>query len=495
MIIKNRQTFRLSNVTKSDEIIVGITSYPGRINYINLTLQSLFHQSLKPDIIYLVLCEKEFQNKEKDLPEFLIDLTKTNPNFKILWVKENLKQFKKNIPIIKKYKDRNDVVIFTADDDVVYDKKYIETVYGLFKLNNETEKTVITWDFPWNSVNKYLYKYEKKPVVVVGFCEAYRPTFFNSILLDITEEDINTKKWISEDLWVTYNLIQNHVKFKEFPYKTLLSLIKTDSKISNITPLYDIHVKTIDPDKKTNIKELYKKYYLKKPYDAIIALTSYENRISSTIKTIESIKATNTKYKYKYVVTICEKLARDPAYVKYIDELKNTEDVDILYVNTDYNVYKKILFAMNKYKTLPIISADDGVLYIKDFADILMDKHAEEPDKIIGYTHWTINDVEFSSGGFGVLFLPNCFLNYGIKLLLKYPDIINDYNDDLFYGILANELNIKYKFLLNAGQYPHYDFFTPINDIYKNNGLKNKTRNDPAIIDKIRRYVSSFESI
>lgn len=82
-------------------------------------------QTLKPNLITLTLSEDEFPNKEKDLPEDLILLYNSIPNFEIQWVKENTKAFKKLIPTLYKYRQL-DCWICTIDDDWYYSENYIK---------------------------------------------------------------------------------------------------------------------------------------------------------------------------------------------------------------------------------------------------------------------------------------------------------------------------------------------------------------------------------
>ena len=55
------------------ELIVSLTSYPARIPYIKYTLYTLLMQSYKPNQILLWLSKEEFPNKEKDLPQELLE--------------------------------------------------------------------------------------------------------------------------------------------------------------------------------------------------------------------------------------------------------------------------------------------------------------------------------------------------------------------------------------------------------------------------------------
>ncbi|MBQ7633210.1 MAG: glycosyltransferase [Alphaproteobacteria bacterium] len=102
------------------EIIVSLTSYPARIKTVHQTIYSLLTQSVKADKVILWLAEEQFPNKEKDLPQELLSLTKIG--LEIDWY-HDIKSYKKLIPSLKKYPD---AIIVTADDDLLYDKNWLE---------------------------------------------------------------------------------------------------------------------------------------------------------------------------------------------------------------------------------------------------------------------------------------------------------------------------------------------------------------------------------
>lgn len=108
---------------KTKKIIASLTSYPDRITTVHHTIKSLLEQSIKPDKLILWLAPEQFPQKEKNLPKDLLDLKKEG--LTIDWY-QDIKSYKKLIPTLKKYP--NDIII-TFDDDIIYDKNYIETLY------------------------------------------------------------------------------------------------------------------------------------------------------------------------------------------------------------------------------------------------------------------------------------------------------------------------------------------------------------------------------
>lgn len=129
------------------KIIVSMTSWKKRINNVPKVVYSILRNKIKPDVIICNLSTEEFPNKEKDLPEELVLLTE-GTCFRINWVKENTKTFKKIIPTLQLYKEK-DYYLFSIDDDEIYHQDYIET--GLKYLKNN-DVVVIAKRTPSNNV-------------------------------------------------------------------------------------------------------------------------------------------------------------------------------------------------------------------------------------------------------------------------------------------------------------------------------------------------------
>lgn len=107
-----------------EKAIISLTSWKKRINTVSKTLFSLFKQC-KDFHVVLVLSEDEFPKKEQELPEILQTFLENNL-FELLWVKPNLKAFKKILFTMDKYRN---VPIISADDDCMYKYNYAEELY------------------------------------------------------------------------------------------------------------------------------------------------------------------------------------------------------------------------------------------------------------------------------------------------------------------------------------------------------------------------------
>lgn len=116
-----------------DKIIISMTSYPGRINNIGLSIYFLLtQQTLPPDEIHLWLSEEEFKNKLDSLPDDLRIICTKHKKVKLHWLQKNTYVHKRH-EIFKYIND--DCCVFFIDDDVRYNDNLIKTVMDQHEKN------------------------------------------------------------------------------------------------------------------------------------------------------------------------------------------------------------------------------------------------------------------------------------------------------------------------------------------------------------------------
>lgn len=120
-------TFGLTKEKRSPELIVSLTSYPLRINKIHKTVNTLLNQTLKPDRVVLWLTEEQFKNVK--LPDELLKLR--DFGLEIKWY-QDIRSYKKLVPALREFP--NDIIV-TADDDLYYQKDWLESLYGAYLKN------------------------------------------------------------------------------------------------------------------------------------------------------------------------------------------------------------------------------------------------------------------------------------------------------------------------------------------------------------------------
>ncbi|UIK34916.1 glycosyltransferase family 2 protein [Lactobacillus amylovorus] len=124
--IKKQKNFKkiTVNENRKPQIIVSLTSYRKRFPTLDICLKSLLNQTLLPDHIILYLSKKD----EKYIPDSVKKLEQYG--LEIKFVDLDLKPHKKYYYVMKEYP--NDIII-TVDDDVVYNRHLIDTLYKTYK--------------------------------------------------------------------------------------------------------------------------------------------------------------------------------------------------------------------------------------------------------------------------------------------------------------------------------------------------------------------------
>ena len=125
----------MSNMTKKEQVIVSLTSFPAAIPYVVPTVKSLLKGTVLPDRIVLYLTFSQFG--EKGLPSDLRKLEGENPIFEIRNYDKDIRSYRKLIPALKDFPAS---VIVTVDDDVLYHKDMLR---DLLKMHSEIPDAVI----------------------------------------------------------------------------------------------------------------------------------------------------------------------------------------------------------------------------------------------------------------------------------------------------------------------------------------------------------------
>lgn len=218
---------KLSPNDGDSSTIVSLTTFPARINNVWLVIESILHQSQKPNKIILWLYEGDFESKAS-LPKRLLNLEKRG--LEIRFCDENLMPHIKYYYTMREYSSSN---IITVDDDLLYPPNLIETfliehhkypdailcpVSRKIRLENNMIGEYINWSIVTeNSTPGYIY-------LMMGVGGAFYPA--NSL----HEEVFNLKniKQISlkaDDLWLKVMSLLKGSKVRslagDFPYTYL----------------------------------------------------------------------------------------------------------------------------------------------------------------------------------------------------------------------------------------------------------------------------------
>lgn len=224
--IRHKETFPyieahekgVTDTKRSPEIIVSLTSFPARIQYVHRTINTLLRQTVKPDRVILWLAEEEFPDKEESLPENLLKLK--NLGFEIRWCK-NLLSYKKIVPALQEFPNE---IIVTADDDIYYPEDWLESLYNEYLKNshNVYVKQAIPLKIENNELRETYDKNKRIEVNVTGL------SYFNLIMSgsgclipphSLYKDIFDSNKFLSlipthDDIYIWAMMVLNKTKIK-----------------------------------------------------------------------------------------------------------------------------------------------------------------------------------------------------------------------------------------------------------------------------------------
>ena len=172
---------------------------------------------------------------------------------------------------------------------------------------------------------------------------------------------------------------------------------------------------------------------------AVISLTSWKARITTVPKTLFSLLKQCPGFHIVLVLSE-EEFPRmmgelPPDLILFVEN----ELIELLWVYKNYKSFKKILFTMDKYRDVPIISADDDCIYTCNYAQEMYNAWDVNKDCII--TMHACPVTHFQHGA-ATLYCPHAFCDLGIKFLAD-ATILKTNHDDVYYGCLAETMGIK----------------------------------------------------
>ena len=241
---------------RQNKILISLTSYKKRFNFLSKVIKSLKNQSMAPSKIVLVLSKNDMKN-------FKVKMN----GIDIITVNKDLKPHKKYFYTMIKYPE---YAIVTVDDDIIYSKNMLKSLYNSYidhpnivsgrrghlmryKKNGELYKYA-TWNFEYKKNFKANYDIFFTGVGGV----LYPPDILNinKKYLNIIKETI-----LGDDITLKYFEVNKGIEVKWVPNKHPQGLkTMTNSvaiplfKINNIVN-NDIYIKNINIDIKNIILE------------------------------------------------------------------------------------------------------------------------------------------------------------------------------------------------------------------------------------------------
>lgn len=107
---------------------------------------------------------------------------------------------------------------------------------------------------------------------------------------------------------------------------------------------------------------------------AIISLTSWRARINTVGKTLYSLLTQCPDFHIVLVLSEEEFPKKEKELPDSLMSFVNNNLIELLWVYKNYRAFKKVLFTLDKYRTVPVISADDDCIYTCNYAEELYQK-------------------------------------------------------------------------------------------------------------------------
>ena len=165
----------------------------------------------------------------------------------------------------------------------------------------------------------------------------------------------------------------------------------------------------------------------------VISLTSWTARINTVAKTLFSLVQQCPNFHIVLVLAEEEFPKMTAELPENLMLFVENELIELMFVRKNYRSFKKILFTMDKYRDVPVISADDDCIYKYNYAEEFYNTWNKNKDCVISFQ----NSKRFSidtTWGCATLYPPNYFKDFGIKYLTN--DIIKIGLDDNYYIVL-----------------------------------------------------------
>lgn len=214
-----------------------------------------------------------------------------------------------------------------------------------------------------------------------------------------------------------------------------------------------------------------KKYNSEK---AIISLTSWKARINTVSKTIFSLIKACPGFHIVLVLSEEEFPLKEEELPETLKLFVDNEIIELLWVYKNYKSFKKILFTLDKYRDLPIISADDDCIYTCNYAEELYNEWLRHRSAVISYRNGRHEGID-CTWGCATLYPPFYFKTAGIDLLSE--EILSVGLDDNYYVILRKKLNLRETVYIRKSVDQILKFaneIKPLHDSYLKNGFHDK---------------------
>ena len=206
------------------EILVSLTSFPERINYVWAAIDSMFCQKIQPSKIHLYLSKEEFPNELEDLPQRLLNYQKLG--LEICFRDGNLMSHKKYYYALQEHADK---CVLTIDDDIYYPENTISNLWELHTKHPDmvcaNRVSVISIDekgdfneyLQWRSKTDDMEEYSFRYLAIGAGGVLYPPLNYGAKGMFVIE-DIKKLSLRADDLWLKMHETMCRIKVSSGRY-------------------------------------------------------------------------------------------------------------------------------------------------------------------------------------------------------------------------------------------------------------------------------------
>lgn len=205
--------YGLTKKHRKEQIIISLTSFPKRFPQLDLCLKSLVIQHFKPNRIIVYLGS---DSTREMLTESMLMYEKYGVEYRFD-EKENLMPHKKYFYAMQEFPD---AVIVTADDDVIYPRYWLKSLYQSYKkypdavsarrvhLIKRNGRKLLPYDY-WEDQCRRIKTPSMSLIATGNSGVLYPPHCFDSSAFDI--EGIKKTSLRADDIWLKCMEVKNKV--------------------------------------------------------------------------------------------------------------------------------------------------------------------------------------------------------------------------------------------------------------------------------------------
>ena len=173
---------------------------------------------------------------------------------------------------------------------------------------------------------------------------------------------------------------------------------------------------------------------------ACISMTSWKARINTCAKTIFSLLQQCPGFHIVLVLSKDEFPLKEKELPENLMLFVENNLIELFWIRPNLKSFKKVLFTMDKYHDVPVISADDDCIYTCNYAQLFYDVWKQNQNCCVSNAVYKKYGYVWTNGQC-TLYRPYCFFNHGlnnINLFFKFGS-----NDDAFISGLYKKLKIN----------------------------------------------------